>query len=142
MDEIKKDGTGGAAPKPASPLKGKTVLWVEDDKFLSDILVRKFQQIGCDIQRMKNGEEALAFLEQKVPHVILLDILLPGMNGFDILQKVKMNPKLRSIPVVILSNTSQSSDLEKSKVLGANLFLVKAAVSLDQILHEVGSLVK
>lgn len=138
MEDTKKD----AETKAKSPLHGKTVLWVEDDKFLSDILSKKFVQVGCDIQHAKDGAEAFKLLEKITPDVILLDIFLPGMNGFDILQKVKMNPKLRPIPVIILSNTSQQGDLEKAKVLGANLFLVKAAASLDHILHEVGLLVK
>lgn len=136
--------TGGVAAgdKPKSALAGKTVLWVEDDKFLADILTKKFMTAGCDIIRVPNGEEAFKVLKEKVPHAILLDVLLPGMNGFEILQKIKMDSALRSIPVVILSNTSQSSDLEKSKMLGASKFLVKAAVSLDEILREVGTLVK
>ena len=125
-----------------SALTGRTVLWVEDDKFLADILTRKFLSVGCNIVRVKSSEEAFAFLDKQVPNVILLDILLPGMNGFDILQKMRMNPGLRSVPAVILSNTSQTSDLEKSKVLGAQKFLVKAAVSLDEIIRQVASLIK
>ncbi|MEY2664203.1 MAG: hypothetical protein RIT04_11 [Candidatus Parcubacteria bacterium] len=131
-----------SATKPKSPLDKKTVLWVEDDAFLSDILIRKFLSVGCNIVRTKNADEAFAFLSKEVPSVILLDILLPGTGGLDILQKLKMDAKLKSVPVLILSNTSQTSDLQKAKMLGAQKFLVKAAVSLDEVIREVGSLVK
>lgn len=129
-----------------SILSGQRVLWVEDDKFLADILTKKFLSVGCDIVRTKTAEETYTFLEQakptELPKVIILDILLPGEDGLAILQKIKMNPAWKPIPAMILSNTSQSSDLEKSRVLGAQKFLVKASVSLDEIIREVSALVR
>lgn len=129
-----------------SILSGQRILWVEDDKFLADILTKKFLSVGCDIVRTKTADETYAFLEKmkpsELPKVIILDILLPGVDGLEILQKIKMNPAWKQIPAMILSNTSQSSDLEKSRVLGAQKFLVKAAVSLDEIIHEVSALVR
>ncbi len=128
-----------SAPAPA-PKTNKTVLWVEDDKFLSMILLKKFETFGYAVLKGTNGDEALKFLLTETPDIIILDILLPGMNGLDLLQKIKMNEKARHIPVIILSNMSKQSDIEKAKMLGAQKFLVKAAVSLDEIIKEVKSL--
>ncbi len=121
--------------------KGKKILWVEDDKLLGSILFKKFQTSGHTVMFAKNGEETFALLEKNTPDIIILDILLPGMNGFEILQKIKTNEKMRAIPVIMLSNMSKSTDMEKAKTLGANKFLVKVAVSLDEIINEVNSLI-
>ncbi len=122
--------------------KGKKILWVEDDRLLSSILLKKFEGSGHTVLKADNGEQALAFMETDTPDIIVVDILLPGMDGFEVLQKIKMNEKNRNIPVIVLSNTSKPTDLEKAKMLGAQKFLLKAAVSLDQIIKEVVVLAK
>ncbi len=118
----------------------KKILWVEDDKFLSMILLKKFQSSGHTVLKATTAEEAFALLEKEVPDIIILDVLLPGMNGFDILQKIKMSDKSKNIPVIILSNLSKSADIEKARMLGAQKFLVKAAVSLEEIVSAVNTL--
>ncbi len=133
-------------PKPgqAAPAKSasRKILWVEDDKFLSNILVKKFESSGHKVLKATDGEGALRLAEQETPDIIVLDILLPGMNGFDILQKLKANPKMKNVPAIMLSNMNKPSDIEKAKSLGAQKFLVKAAVSLDEIVKEVDQLTK
>ena len=118
------------------------ILWVEDDKLIGTILGKKLTASGFDLLHAKNGEDALKSLKDFVPDVIVLDLLLPGMSGFEILQKIKMDPKLKGVPSMILSNFSKPSDFEKAKVLGADKFLVKAALSLDQVVTEIRGLVK
>lgn len=122
--------------------KNKKILWAEDDKFLSTILLKKFESSGYSVMKVDNGDQALEVIQTTTPDIIVLDILLPGLSGFDILQKIHMQEKFRSIPVIMLSNMSKPSDIEKAKVLGAQKFLVKAAVSLDQIVKEVAALLK
>ena len=126
---------------PVTP-KGPTILWVEDDKFITSILTKKFVSAGFNLIHAKNGEEALEFLKTVVPDALVLDLLMPGMNGFDLLQKVRMDERLRKVPAMILSNLSKPSDIEKAKMLGAEKFIVKAAVSLDQIIVEVRGICK
>lgn len=118
-------------------LSGKHLLWVEDDKFLGDILSRKLTAQGAIVYRAKNADEAYASIEKDIPDMILLDVILPGADGFEILQKVKISPRTKQVPVIMLSNVSQSGEIEKSKLLGAHKFLVKAAVTLDQIIREI-----
>lgn len=118
-------------------LTGKKIMWVEDDSFLSDIIARKLATEKCILVHTKDAEGALASLQTEVPDVILLDVLLPGMSGFELLSKLKSDPKLKGIPVILLSNLGQESDIEKSKTLGANRFLVKATLTLDEIIEQI-----
>ncbi|HEY4511613.1 MAG TPA: response regulator [Candidatus Paceibacterota bacterium] len=129
--------TAASSANVSNSLKGKKILWVEDDKFLSDLISRKISTQSCTMVHTTNGEDALKALEKEIPDIILLDILLPGMNGFEILQKIKTNPAWRAIPVILLSNLGQQGDLEKAEKLGAKKFLIKATVTLDEILGEI-----
>jgi CheY-like chemotaxis protein len=125
---------------PSAAVSGenkKKVLWVEDDRLIGTILARKLVSSGFDLFHAKNSEEAAVALKQVIPDIIVLDLLLPGMSGFDILQQIRMDEGLKNIPVLILSNLSKPSDIEKAKLLGAQKFLVKAAASLDQIVTEI-----
>jgi CheY-like chemotaxis protein len=147
-DEVIEKAEKVLGKSPASSAKsgkgtaGKKVLWVEDDKLLSTILSKKFESTGYNLLKASNGDEALKLIESNTPDIIILDIVLPGISGFEILQKIKMNEALRKIPVIMLSNLSKQSDIDKAKVLGANRFIVKAAVSLDEIIREVENLLR
>ncbi len=118
-------------------LSGKKILWVEDDKFLSDVVTRKLSTEGCKLSHATSGEEAFASVEQERPDIILLDILLSGMDGFEILKKLKENDKVKDVPVILLSNLGQKSDIDKGKELGAEKFLIKASMNLDEIVMEI-----
>lgn len=127
---------------PGSEAPKKKLLWVEDDKLIGTILSKKLINSGFDLFHAKNGEEAMEGLKESVPDGIVLDLVLPGMSGFDILQKIRDEERLKKVPVMILSNLSKQSDIERAKTMGAQKFLVKAAVSLDQIVEEVRGLCK
>lgn len=122
-------------------LSGKKILWVEDDKFLSDIIARKLTHEKCVLVHAVEGEEALRLALSEQPDIILLDILLPGIDGFEILTRLKSDPKTKAIPVILLSNLGQKSDMEKGRDLGANRFLIKATVTLDEIVSEIKSVI-
>jgi len=111
----------------------KKLLWVEDDKLIGTILAKKLISSNFDLFHAKNGEEALEALKQSIPDVIVVDLLLPGMNGFDILQHVHDDERLKHIPPMVLSNLSKPSDIERAQILGAKKFMVKATASLEQI---------
>jgi len=117
-------------------LKGKKIFIVEDDVFLGDILSKRIASETTDLTLFKNGEDALLALDKNIPDIILLDILLPGMNGFQVLEKIRNNNKTKNIPVLIVSNTSQSTDREKAKNLNAE-FLMKALVTPYEIIDKV-----
>ena len=117
-------------------LAGKKILWVEDDAFLSGLIGQRFGALGASLFSAAAGEQALQIAHDEKPDIILLDILLPGLGGFDILKALKEDPVTQPIPVVILSNLSQKDDIEKGKELGAVSFLIKATVNLDEIVAE------
>ena len=132
--------------KPASDnaswnLLGKKVLWVEDDKFLNDILTRKLAATKCTALHASEGEEALVLINKEMPDIIMLDVILSGMDGFEILRRIKSDPKTKNIPVILLSNLGQESDIQRGKDLGAEKFLVKATVTPNEILDEIRKIV-
>jgi CheY-like chemotaxis protein len=123
-------------------LDGVTILWIEDDTFLASIVGRKLTPTGAKYMQSKTAEEAYTLLESDIPHVIVLDLMLPGVNGYEILEKIKADEKTKNIPVIILSNLDQRDDMEKCFKLGAQKFFVKALVTLDHIFEEIKAIVK
>lgn len=134
----------GDATEPPTPvaLKGKKVLWVEDDTFLSDLIARKLSAQGCTLAHATDGEEALTLIAEENPDIVLLDILLPGVDGYEVLKKLKADPKTKHIPVILLSNLGQRDEIAKGKMLGAARFLIKATVTLDEIMAEIHAVLK
>lgn len=123
-------------------IAGRKVMWIEDDQFLSDLIARKLSQHKCKLLFTRTGEEALKVLEKDQPDVILLDLLLPGISGFEVLEKIKSDPRLRRIPVIVLSNFSQNNEIERTKKMGAERFLTKATVVLDDIVKEIETVLR
>ena len=80
-------------------------------------------------------------ISENIPDIILLDIVLPGIDGFEILKRIKSDPKIQKIPVIMLSNLGQSENNDKSEGMGAVKFLVKAAVTLDEIIEEIKAVI-
>lgn len=118
-------------------LEGKKIVWVEDDQFLSDIIKRKLSTTKCLFFNASEGEEALKIINKEMPDIVMLDILLPGMDGFEILRRIKSDKKIKDIPVIFLSNLGQESDIEKGKSLGAVRFIVKATVTPYEIVDQI-----
>ncbi len=137
-----KDTQSKPASKSSTSLAGKKIMWVEDDKFLSEIIARKLSMQGCVLFHATEGAEALRILEKEQPDLILLDILLSGIDGFEILKRIKSNGETKHTPVILLSNLGQKQDIEKGKMLGAARFLVKAMMTLDEIIEEIKTVLK
>src|SRR3989344_1590981 len=128
------------APADAAPVK-KFVMVVEDDKFLRELLVRKLASEGFDVESAIEASAAFTILAQRVPNIVLLDLILPGVDGFEILGRIKADAKLAGVPVIILSNLGQKEDLDKAMALGAKDFMVKANFTLDEIVSKVHSII-
>lgn len=129
---------------PATPTESESkafILVIEDDKFLRELLVRKLASEGFDVQNAIDAQAAFTILEERIPKVILCDLILPGIDGFEILKRIKAEPKTADVPVVILSNLGQKEDLEKAMALGAKDFMVKANFTLDEIVTKVRGIV-
>lgn len=102
------------------------ILLVEDDGFLSGIYAQKLEVEGYDVALATNGEEGLRLAEKDDPALILLDLLMPKMDGFEMLEKLKANPNLKDIPVLVLTNLGQREDVERCMKLGAVGYIIKA----------------
>jgi DNA-binding response OmpR family regulator len=116
------------------------VLWVEDDKLIGAILAKRLIASGFDLFHAKSGEEALESLKQAIPDVIVLDLLLPGINGFDVLKEINKDSVLSKVPTMILTNLSKPSDIERAQAFGVKKFMIKATASLEQIVKEIKAL--
>lgn len=115
----------------------KHILLVEDDPFLVDIYTTKFKKANLEVEVATNGEEALAKLKEKTPDLVVLDLVLPRIDGWEILSKIKANPKLKNLKVVVLSNLGQKEEVEKGLKLGATKYLIKAHCTPSQVAEEV-----
>lgn len=115
----------------------KRILIVEDDEFLAEIYNKQFLQEGYESQVATDGEMALKVLENPNFDLILLDIMLPKMDGLTVLGKIKKDSKTAEIPVVILSNLSQDATVKKGLALGASGYLLKAQYLPQQAVSEV-----
>ena len=116
-----------------------TVLLVEDDPFLSSVLRMKLEKESFKVVRAADGDEALNFLtEQGVkPDLILLDLILPKKNGFEVLETIRQDPLLEKLPVIIISNLGQPSDIERGKALGVIDYFIKARLSIEELVNKV-----
>ena len=114
-----------------------TVLVVEDDTPLLQAYELMFEKAGAKIRIAHDGPEAVAMLEGEPPAVVLLDILLPGMNGLDVLESMRRNERWKDVPVIVLSNLGQAQDIERSRELGVKYFIVKANTKLSEVIERV-----
>jgi len=116
-----------------------TIFIIEDDQFLLDLLIRKLKNKRFGIITATTGEEGLIKIKEELPDLILLDLILPGMHGFDVLMQLKKDPELKKIPVIILSNLGQEEEIQKGLELGAESFLIKANLAPDEIVEKINA---
>lgn len=120
----------------------KKIVIVEDDNFLMELMARKLTVEDFDVVSAFNGEEGLKKIKEEMPDFVLLDLILPGIDGFEVLENIKKDEKTASIPVVILSNLGQKDDIEKGFRLGADDFLVKAYFTPGEIVEKIRGILK
>jgi CheY-like chemotaxis protein len=115
----------------------KKVLIVEDDKSTGDALLMKLKEAGLDVKRAQNGEECLQFLSEEKPDIILLDVIMPGMNGIEVLKKIKEDPENKNIPVVVLTNIDTDEKVAEAIENEALDYLLKTDQTLEGIVEYV-----
>ncbi len=118
----------------------KKILIVEDDKLLREMMSRKLKKEGFEVFIVTNGEDGEEKVREAKPDVILLDLILPGISGFEVLERVKKDEELKHIHVIILSNLGQKSEIQKGKDLGAEDFLVKAHFTPAEVVEKIKTL--
>jgi DNA-binding response OmpR family regulator len=113
------------------------ILVVEDDKFLRELISQKLKREGHDVREAVDGEDGVRKIEEEKPEIVLLDLILPGIDGFEVLAKIKGNPEREDVPVIILSNLGQRDDVERGLKLGAVDFLIKAHFTPGEIIEKI-----
>lgn len=117
--------------------KNIKILIAEDDKFLVKVLSNKFRRKGFNVIISSNGNETVNKIKAEKPDLVLLDLIMPYKNGFDVLEEVKTDKKFKDIPIIILSNLGQKSDIERGKKLGAIDYLIKSNLSISEVMSKV-----
>jgi two-component system phosphate regulon response regulator PhoB/two-component system alkaline phosphatase synthesis response regulator PhoP len=118
-------------------LAGTKIVWVEDDKFLANMVGKRMVETGAELTQVVDGSKAFDTVKAVQPRVVVLDLLMPNVDGFEILRQIKADASTKAIPVIVLSNLGQKSEVNRATELGASKFIVKATVGLDQIVPEI-----
>lgn len=124
-------------PQSSSDQKRGVVLVVEDDSFLRKLLCDKLRREGFELCEATNGQQALDFLKENKPIIMLLDLMMPGIDGFQVLESVRANEQTKDLPVIVLSNVGEKQMIERIQRLGADDYLIKAHFVLDEIIEHV-----
>ena len=110
---------------------------VEDDSFLRKLLCDKLRHEGFELHEAANGQEALDFLKNNLPILMLLDLMMPDVNGLQVLEAVRRDERIKDIPVIVLSNVGEKQTIERIQQLGADDYLIKAHFVLDEIIERI-----
>lgn len=120
----------------------KKVLLIEDEEIITDLLKRKLAKEGYQVDVASDGEEGLEKLKKNRPDLVLLDIVMPKLGGFEVMEKIRKDKKLDGMPIIIISNSGQPVELDRAKELGASDWLVKAQFDpqevIDKVVRQIG----
>lgn len=119
---------------------GKKALLVEDDVFMLGLLAEKLKKGGFEVVTAQDGNECLQKLGDELPDLILLDIVMPNMDGFQILEKLRGDARLSLIPVIVLSNLGQKDEILKALDLGARDYIIKANTTTGEIVEKAAKI--
>jgi DNA-binding response OmpR family regulator len=117
------------------------ILLIEDDSFLASMYVTKLNLEGFEVNVAGDGEKGLEMVQDELPTLILLDIILPKMSGFDVLKDLKIDKRTKDIPVILLTNLGQREDVQKGLKLGAKDYLIKAHFMPSEVVEKIKKLI-
>lgn len=120
----------------------KKILIADDEEVLVQMYKRKFEKAGYKVLEAFDGDDVVKILNKETPDIILLDVIMPKMDGFLILEKLKSNPKTKKIPVILLTNLAQKEDIKKGLKIGADSYLVKSELTPQQVLDTIQRFLK
>jgi len=119
----------------------KTILIADDDRFIVTAFKAGLENAGYHVITANNGNEAIAVTSAARPDLVMLDLILPEKNGFEVLKVLRADPETAATPVIVLTNLSQASDEAEARRYGAADFLVKSNVSLNDVQLRIGQLI-
>ena len=118
------------------------ILVVEDDRFLRRAAIAALRRHGFEVLAAADGTEGLRMARAELPDLVLLDLIMPGLQGFEVLKRLKAEPATAPIPVIILSNLGQDADVKNAMAAGAVDYLIKANLQLDALVARVAALLE
>jgi CheY-like chemotaxis protein len=113
------------------------ILIVEDEEIMMNLLQKKLSEEEYKIETAKNGEDALIQMKRNKPDLVLLDIIMPKVGGFEVMEQMSQDPELSDIPVIIVSNSGQPVELSRAKKLGAKDWLIKTDFEPKEVIDKV-----
>ncbi|HUZ93189.1 MAG TPA: response regulator [Candidatus Paceibacterota bacterium] len=124
------------------PERTRNAIVIEDDRFLSSLIKARLEKMGVTVSQAFDGAAAITAIAKQKPDVIVLDLVMPRMTGFEVLEKISSSADLKNVPVVVLSHLAQESDIEKARQMGATAYFVKVKVSIDDVLAKIAELIQ
>lgn len=115
----------------------KKILLVEDEEIMIDLLQRKLIREGYEVLVARDGEEGLKIMKEAKPDLILLDIIMPKMGGFEVMEEMNKDEELKKIPVIVISNSGQPVELDRAQELGAKDWLIKTEFDPQEVIDKV-----
>ena len=115
----------------------KKILIIEDEEIIRDLLQKKLSQEGYEISVAKDGQEGLRLIKEVKPDLILLDIVMPKIGGFEVMEEMQKEEELKSIPVIVVSNSGQPVEIDKAQALGAKDWLIKTEFDPKEVIEKV-----
>lgn len=125
------------APVESAGHHAKRILFVEDDDALANVYLVRLQAEGFEVQRVANGEDALATAISFKPDLVLLDVMMPKVSGFDVLDILRNTPETANLKIVMLTALSQESDKKRAQDLGVDEYLVKSQVVIGDVIQRI-----
>jgi DNA-binding response OmpR family regulator len=122
---------------PTAPTHPKRILLVEDDDALANVYLMRLKEESFDVRRAENGEDALAAALNFKPDLVLLDVMMPKVNGFDVLDILRNTPETANLKIIMLTALSQESDKERAESLGVDDYLVKSQVVIADVVERI-----
>jgi DNA-binding response OmpR family regulator len=116
---------------------GKKILLVEDDDALASVYMMRLKSEGFDIRRVANGEDALAAAKDHKPDLVLLDVMMPKVSGFDVLDILRNTPETANLKIIMLTALSQETDKQRAQGLGVDDYLVKSQVVISDVVDRI-----
>ena len=120
----------------------KTILVVEDDEMIGSMYKTKFEADGFTVLTANNGAAGLELAKKEKPDIIMLDVILPQLDGFSVLEEIKKDPALKNTPVIMLTNLGTEEDKKKGQAMGALDYLVKASLTPGQVSAKIKQALK
>jgi DNA-binding response OmpR family regulator len=122
--------------------RAKRILLIEDDPLIIEIYTTQLKKAGFEVESAPDGEKALEMIKEKNFDLLILDIVLPYLTGFELLKRIRNQPEFKNLRVLVLSNLGQKSDIERAKRLGASQYLIKAHYTPSEVVEEIKKVLK